>query len=88
MHAHYLFARNGKQAERVGIAHILLYGEGELGQVIKRFDVLGFHACFVERFLVERNLLVHALDQRLQTLKLKRFQVFTRHGLDFRLIVH
>ena len=52
VHAHDLLARHGEQPERIVGAQVGLGGEGELGEIGERVEIVGMHAGGVERLPV------------------------------------
>ena len=87
MHAHAFGTRHGEQAERIGVAHILLHGKGELLDVFERFDMVRIDASLVKALLIERDVLIAANGNVAQTLELKFLELRVVHALDFFLIV-
>ena len=79
----------GEQAEGVGVAHVLLHDEGELGEVLEAVQVVGGHARFASNALaVERHVVVGMAHRGAHALELERAQLLAGHRLDLRLIVH
>ena len=74
-------------AHVLGFALGLLVDEGELRQVVKRFDVGGLHAGGVEAALVVDGVVVSVLHHGLQALKLQLLKLGARHALDFGIVV-
>ena len=74
-------------AHVLGFALGLLVDEGELRQVVKRFDVGGLHAGGVEAALVVDSVVVGVLHHGLQALELQLLKLGARHALDFGIVV-
>lgn len=83
-----VFLRNGEQAERVGVAHILLDDERELRDILEAGQVVGRDTCLGEGLLIEIDIVVRVTDRFLHSLELKLAQLFARHSLDFFLKKH
>ena len=56
--------------------------EGELSQIIQRFQIVGMDARRVEGLLVVRDIAVGMTERRLQPLELKRANLIARSDLD------
>ena len=69
------------------LAFRLLVAEGELRDVVERFDVARLHAGLVERALVVHRVVVCVGHHVLQALKLQRLKLRPRHAFDLRIIV-
>ena len=66
VHAHHLLARHGEHAERIGVAQVLLGGEGELRQVGEGFQVVRLYAGLVELAPVVGDVVVGMLERPAQ----------------------
>ena len=74
-------------AHMLRLALRLLVAEGELRDVVERFDVARLHAGLVERALVVHCVVVCVGHHVLQALKLQRLKLRPRHAFDLRIIV-
>ena len=77
-HEHDVFLGNGahlaeETSNMLRLALRLLIDEGKLLDVGERGDILGLHACLIERALVVHRVLVCVLHHRLQALELEFF---------------
>ena len=72
----------GEQAIRVGVAQVLLHGEGELRNVFESLDVFGLEALLVHAFTEERNFLVGKFYGGAHTLQLQVTQFFFGHEVQ------
>ena len=89
MHPHDLLSRNGKEAEGIVVPQVLLFGSGQLCQVVEALDVLRSDARLLEFVLVKGNVLVNLLYNALEPLQLQLFKLFSLHELHFRLpVIH
>ena len=89
MHPHHFLSRNGKEAEGIIVSQVLLFGSGQLCQVLQALNVLGGDARLLEFVLVKGNVFVNLLYNALETLQLQLFQLFSLHELQFRLpVIH
>ena len=79
---------DGKKTIGVVVAHILLGGEGQLGDVVEGLDVLGLHARLVELLLEELDVVVAALGGLLQALELDGLELIMGHMGDLVLVCH
>ncbi len=86
--ARHVLGGNGEQAERVGVAHVLLHDERELRQVFQAVQVVGRHSRFRERLSIELHVVVGMAHRGAHAFELERAQLFARHRFDFWLIVH
>ena len=80
--AHDLLARHGEHAEGIVVAQVLLGGEGELGEVGQRVEVVGMHAGGVERLPVVGHVVVDVPQRPLQPLELQGGDLVARGDLD------
>ena len=78
VHAHELFSRNGKEAERIIVAKIRLRGERQLREIFQCLDVVGFHAGFVHLLAIRKHFFIHAMHRLLQTFELNGFYLASR----------
>jgi hypothetical protein len=89
MHSHHLLQRNGKEAEGIVVPQILLFGSGQLYQVLEALDVLWGDARLLEFLLVKGNVFVNLLYNTLEPLQLQLLKLFSLHELQFRLpVIH
>ena len=82
MDAAELLARHGEHAERIGVAQVLLHGEGKLREVGERLQVVRMHAVVVEPLPVEGRVLVGVADRPLHPLELQPGDLVARGVLD------
>ena len=79
------------KAEGIGVAEVLLRGEGKLANVGRRGNVFGLDAHLLELLFIERNLGT-TLDGLLQALGLQLVDFFSRErfvlGMKVRIVVH
>ena len=67
------------EAERILVAQVLLHHEGEEGDVLERFDVLGADPALVHAAARDRHMVVAALDRRLEAVQLQGGELLARH---------
>ena len=80
--------RDGEQAVRIAVAHVLLGEEGELHEVVEGLEVARNDARLLEALAIQRDVLVRMGDGALHAVKLQLAQLLDRHGLDVWLEVH
>ncbi len=73
-------ARDREHPERIRVAEVVLARERKAAQVVERADVTGGDAG--EPLPVERNVLLHAADERAQALELERPKLLARQALE------
>ena len=79
---HTVFQGYTRHTEGIGVAKILLGGEGQLADISQRLDVVRSDAQFLKLLLVE--LVVHAVaNSLLKTLQLEGLNLFATHSLEF-----
>ena len=79
---------NGEKAERIAVAHVLLGEEGELDEIIERFQIAGDDAGLREALAVERDVLVGMREGALHAIELQLAQLLDGHRLNVWLEVH
>src|SRR5262245_20363220 len=82
MNAENLVARYSKHSKRVMRAQIAFVGERKLRQIVKRFEITGMHAGFVEYLLVVGDIAVGMAERPLQSLQLKCRDLIARGRFD------
>lgn len=65
-------ARDGEHAEGIGIAQVLLHGEGEFGEIGEGHEIVRMDAVIVETLAIEGRILVGVTDGPFHPLELKR----------------
>ena len=88
MDALYLAHRHSLQAKGILVSQVIFGGERQLGYVIYRLDVFGFHAQLVHLPLVEGHLLIAGLDGFSQSLALQGAHFFAAHAFHLRVVNH
>ena len=84
MQTYTLFEGYTGHSEGIGVAQVLLRSEGNLAQVGKALDVLGFEPNLLKAFFVEGR--VHAMAHGfLQTLQLECLNLLARHRFELRI---
>ena len=83
-----VFLRNCEQAERVGVAHILLDDKRELREILEAGQVVGRDTRLGEGLLIEIDVVIRVTNRLLHSLELQLAQLLARHGLDFFLEIH
>ena len=78
---HYILHGGGKKTVGVIVAKVILYGEGQKGDIVYRADILRFDSGGVHFFAVEGDIVVHAPDGIFKTLALKPAKLLARHKL-------
>ena len=74
-----LLHRAGEQAEGVRVAQVRLDREGHLGEIFERPDRSRRQAALVHSLTKERDAIVYARHDRLQSLQLQRDQLLAGH---------
>ena len=88
MDAGHVLLGYGEQAERIGVAHVLLDDEREGSQIVQRFEVARFDARLFKRRAIELDVVVGVLNRPLHPLELELPELFCRHGFDIWLEIH
>ena len=83
-----LLQGSGKQAVRIGVAHVLLRGEGKPFQVIQAANIGRFEAGLAERIHIKWDVGTHSINHGLKPFKLQRFQRRTGQGFDIFVKIH
>jgi hypothetical protein len=76
--AHDLVRRYAQHAKGAIVTQVLLRGQRQSGEVVKRPDIGGFEAPLVKAAGVEGNLFVSQLECGFQSLHLELFQLASR----------
>jgi hypothetical protein len=79
-----LLARDGEEAERIGVAQVVLPREGQEAQVVQRAQL----RCIGETLAIERDALAERGDERSQALELERAKLLAGHRLELGLEDH
>ena len=88
MNARNVLLRNGEQAERVRVAHVLLDDEREFLDVFEARQVVGCDARLGEGLLIEVDVVIRVANRLLHSLELKLAQLLAWHSFDFFLEIH
>ena len=88
MDADNLLHGDGVEPEGILVAQVVFRGERQFGDVVKRADVFGLEALFVEFPPVEGDFLVAGLDGVDQTFCLESAHLLAGHAFDGRIVYH
>ena len=81
MQAHDLLHRAGEQAKGIGVAQVGLLREGQFGDVGERPHILRRQAALAHAFVEQGDMVISALDDELQPLKLQVAQLRQRQKI-------